>query len=128
MSDTEPHKTERDVARELPTSRENAKPMVEYEASLAQDFAAIVGNMFDEKLRPVLLNQDLTLTEVRELSLRVGTIEKRMHIGEGRFERIEQDIQHLRGEVKDLSGELDELRKKFHALRRNVEPLLTDGK
>lgn len=65
----------------------------------AARFASIVGHMLDDKLRPVLANQNVTLFEVRELSSRVGTIEKRMHIGEGRFVRIEAEIQDLRERI-----------------------------
>lgn len=72
----------------------------------ATRFATIVGHMLDDKLRPVLANQDLTLLEVRELSSRVGTIEKRMHIGEGRFERIEAEIRDLRTKIGEQEARI----------------------
>lgn len=72
----------------------------------AAKFASIVGHMLDDKLRPVLANQDLTLAEVRELSSRVGTIEKRMHIGEGRFERIESEIKELRDKIGEQEARI----------------------
>lgn len=113
--DTTPPDTERDAAPELPTMAKGLTPPPQQEeTNAAQEFATIVGNMLEEKLRPVLANQELTLGEVRKLSERVGTIEKRMHIGEGRFERIEREIQDLRG--------------KFESLKRSVDPLLPDGK
>lgn len=93
-------------SEDVKTVPQGLEPPRAPEQDAATKFAEIVGNMLDDKLRPVLANQDLTLGEVRELSSRVGTIEKRMHIGEGRFERIEAEIKGLRERIAVLEKSL----------------------
>ncbi len=93
----------------LPPDSERTSPhhdVVELER--VSDLETILGNVLDEKLKPVIANQTLTLAEVRALSARLTAIEERLGLSDLKFASLDERLERIEQRLDVLEKEAAE--------------------
>lgn len=95
--DTEPPDSER-------TSPHHAVVDPEY----AADLRNILGNVLDDKLKPIVTNQSLMLVEVRTFSGRLAAIEQRLGLSDQKFATLDERLERIEQRLEVLEKEAAE--------------------